>query len=102
VRKTLEQYPDISLARYKSVVREQWAMLVVDEPAAMKALPHLLPADVGTRRKMFQLIKAIRTAGGELEGEAKRRLDEVEEMFDLQNTSSASAPKGEQLAAAHP
>ena len=86
LRQTLEKYPDVTLARYKAVVREQWAMLAVDTEAAMKALSSLLPDDISARRSMFDIVKSIRTAAGELEGEAKRRLDQVEQWFQLDAT----------------
>jgi pimeloyl-ACP methyl ester carboxylesterase len=86
LRRTLEQHPNITLADYKAVVREQWAMLSVDEQAALKALPKLLPSDAAKRHAMFEKIRAIRTAAGELEGEAKRRMAYVQELFDIKST----------------
>ncbi len=90
LRRLQNEYPDITLARYKDVVRQQWAMLTIDQEAALQALPRLLPASVDLRRKLFEEIKAIRTAAGELEGEAKRRLDEMEALFDIESGQSAS------------
>ena len=90
LRRILKEHPNITLARYKAVVREQWAMLTVDEEAALKALPQLLPADNATRRALFEKIKAIRTAAGELEGEAKRRLEEVEALFEIGPTPAGA------------
>ena len=89
LRRTLNAHPDITLAHFKAVVREQWARLVVDEKAALQALPQLLPADVGTRRAMLTNIRTICTATGELDGEAKRRLDEIEVLFDVAGYSRA-------------
>jgi hypothetical protein len=83
LRRILKEYPDITLARYKAVVRQQWAMLTIDQGAALKALSRLLPADAGARRSLFEKVKAIRTAAGELDEEAKRRLDEMEALFDI-------------------
>jgi pimeloyl-ACP methyl ester carboxylesterase len=88
LRRTLEEHADITLAQYKAVVREQWAMLNIDEAAALKALPKLLPSDATRRRAMFEKIRAIRTAAGELEGEAKRRMACVQELFDLKPVST--------------
>jgi pimeloyl-ACP methyl ester carboxylesterase len=94
LRRTLKEYPNITLAHYKAVVREQWAMLTIDEAAAMRALPKLLPADAAKRRAMFEKIKDIRTAAGELEGEAKRRFEEVRRLFDLLARPVAVPVKG--------
>ena len=47
----------ITLAHFKAVVREQWARLVIDEKAALQALPRLLPADADARRALFDEIQ---------------------------------------------
>jgi hypothetical protein len=83
LRGILKAYPDLSLPRYKALVRDQWAMLAIDRDAALKALPGLLPADTKARRELFQKIRTIQTAAGELEAEASRRLDEIETLFDV-------------------
>jgi hypothetical protein len=90
LRRILKAHPEITLARYKAIVREQWARLTIDREAALKALPRLLPADVKARRKLFEEIRAIRTAAGELDGEAKHRLDEMEVLFDIGSRAPAS------------
>jgi pimeloyl-ACP methyl ester carboxylesterase len=92
LRRILEEYPHITLANYKAAVREQWALLTIDEQAAIRSLPHLLPPDSADRRKMFEIIRSIRTAAGELQGEAQRRLDEVEALFDLNAGSLMATP----------
>jgi pimeloyl-ACP methyl ester carboxylesterase len=88
LRRILKEYPQITLARYKAVVREQWAMLTIDAPAALEALPRLLPANAAQRRELLQKIIAIRTANGQPEGEAKRRLDQVRELFSVRTPST--------------
>jgi hypothetical protein len=98
LRLILKAYPDITLARYKAVLRRQWAMLTVGQEAALQSLPSLLPEDVDARRRLFEEIRAIRTAVGELDGEAKRRLDEIEALFDIRarpprRSNSTSQPK---------
>jgi hypothetical protein len=82
LRQTLKAHPDITLARFKAVVHEQWARLVVDEKAALQALPRLLPADADARCALFDEIRRISTATGELEGEGKRRLEEMKALFE--------------------
>ena len=78
----LEANPEVTLAHFKASVRTQWAMLTIDQEAALESLPSLLPQDLEARRNLFEKIKTIRTAAGELKGEAKRRLDEIEVMFN--------------------
>jgi pimeloyl-ACP methyl ester carboxylesterase len=94
LRRILKEYPQITLAHYKAVVREQWAMLTIDEGAALRALPKLLPTDAAKRRAMFARIRDIRTAAGELEGEAKRRFEEVRRLFDIEARPVAAPIKG--------
>lgn len=87
LRRALKGHPEITPDRFKAVVREQWARLVLDERAAVQALPRLLPAGVEARRTLFDqvsdLIRTLSTAVGELEGEAKRRRDEVQALFEM-------------------
>lgn len=86
LRGILKAHPKLAVASFKAIVRQQWAMLVIDTQRALKELPRLLPREARTRRRLFEGIKAIRSAAGELEGEAKRRLDEIEELFDIKAT----------------
>lgn len=83
LRLILKEHPEITLARYKEVLRQQWAMLTIDQEAALKTLPNLLPADADARRALFEKVIAIRTAAGPLDGQAKRRLDEIEALFEI-------------------
>ena len=62
LRRTLKAYPDISLGRFKTTVRDQWARLVIDEKEALRTLPRLLPAEYAERRAFG------RQAGGDLYG----------------------------------
>src|SRR5215471_10256683 len=94
LRRILKEYPNITLAHYKAVVREQWAMLTIDERASSEALPKLLPPDPAKRRAMFEKIREIRTAAGELQGEAKRRFEEVRRLFNLEARPAAAPTKG--------
>lgn len=82
LRRTLKAHPDISLAHFKAVVREQWARLVIDEKAALRALPRLLPADATARRALCKEIRETCAAIGAPEGETKRRLEEMKNLFE--------------------
>lgn len=93
LRGILKAHPDITLARYKAVVREQWARLTIDQEAALQALPQLLPPDAESRRGLFKQFRAIRAAAGELDGEAKRRMDEMESLFEIGPVSAPAATR---------
>jgi pimeloyl-ACP methyl ester carboxylesterase len=77
LRKLLLAYPEVSPAEFKAAVREQWAILAVDERAAIEALPELLPADAAARRALSDQLQAIVAATGTLNAGGKRRLREI-------------------------
>ncbi len=76
LRKLLLQYPEVPPAEFKAAVREQWAILAVDERAAIKALPQLLPADARARRSFSDLVQTM-AATAKLKADGQRRLTEV-------------------------
>jgi pimeloyl-ACP methyl ester carboxylesterase len=92
LRRTMKAYPDITLAHFKTVVREQWARLVIDEESAVQALPKLLPAEAQARRALYDQIKSISTAAGELDEEAVRRLEEMKVLFQRGACAHAAEP----------
>ena len=77
LRKLLLAHPEVSPAEFKAAVREQWAILTVDERAAIEALPQLLPADATVRRAFSDLVQATVAATGKLNADGQRRLSEV-------------------------
>lgn len=92
LRKLLLAHPEVSPAEFKAAVREQWAILAVDERAAIEALPRLLPADAKARRALSDQLQAIVAATGKLNAGGKRRLKEVMHLL-VANTSRRSATK---------
>jgi pimeloyl-ACP methyl ester carboxylesterase len=77
LRKLLLAYPDVTETEFKAAVREQWAILTVDERAAIEALPQLLPADAGARRDFSMLVQRTLPAIGKLNVEGQRRFRKV-------------------------
>jgi hypothetical protein len=70
----------MSLPEFKSIVREQSNMLLVDQKRALEAIPSMLPANPQTREKAFEMIKQILSArGADLEDNQKLR--EVAALF---------------------
>ena len=57
------------MSDFKALVREQFNMLLIDQEAALAALPSMLPPDGETRREAFELIKQVLGASGELSAE---------------------------------
>jgi hypothetical protein len=58
-------------------VREQWAILAVDERAAMEVVPQLLPADPTVRRAFCDFVQSTVAATGKLNADGQRRLSEI-------------------------
>ncbi|HSF58504.1 MAG TPA: DUF3141 domain-containing protein [Candidatus Binatia bacterium] len=99
LRKLLLEHPEVSPSDFKAAVREQWAILAVDEQAAIDALPQLLPADPTTRRDLSDQLQAIVAATGKLKPEGQRRLRRVLDLLAA-NTDQAPASRSERQFAA--
>jgi len=82
LRKLLLAHPEISPADFKAALREQWAILTIDERAAIETLPRLLPTDAAERRALFETIRAILMATGDLGADGQRRLSEIKPLFE--------------------
>jgi pimeloyl-ACP methyl ester carboxylesterase len=81
----------LPLADFKTLVREQFYMLLIDQEAALAALPKLLPDDLEVRRRAFELLKHILSASGDFSAEDQARLARVAGLFGLDATSKESA-----------
>jgi len=81
LRRIRDNYPDITLAEFKRIVREQFYMLMLDNEGALSAIPSMLPAEPETRQKAIELIKDVLSAAGELSDDDRERLQRVERLF---------------------
>jgi pimeloyl-ACP methyl ester carboxylesterase len=70
----------LTLEAFKQTVREQYFSLMLDEEAALAAIPDMLPADTGKRTRILQAVRRTAEAGGEESGETAR-LAKLEELF---------------------
>jgi len=82
LRKLLLAHPEVSPAEFKAAVREQWAILAVDERAAIEALRQLLP-DATARRAFADFIQATVTAVGKLNADGQHRLSKVLHLLEV-------------------
>jgi Protein of unknown function (DUF3141) len=82
-RRIREEHGDMSLADFKALVREQFNILLIDQEAALAAIPSMLPADAETRQKAYGLISQLMNARGELSAEDKKRMSEIARLFGL-------------------
>jgi hypothetical protein len=59
------------------------AILLIDEQAALAALPSLLPPDAETRSEAFDAVKQVVEACGETSEEDEKRLNEIGRLFGI-------------------
>jgi hypothetical protein len=78
-----EAHTELSLAAFKTLVREQLNMLHIDQDAALAAIPSMLPADAETRVKAFDMICEVLSARGPLSTEDRGRLAQVGRLFGV-------------------
>ncbi|WP_018237365.1 DUF3141 domain-containing protein [Ensifer sp. BR816] len=73
----------LTLPEFKALLRKQYFMLLIDEEAALAAIPKLLPEDLDERRSAFDALSEILQASGAVTGAAAERMGRVETLFGL-------------------
>jgi hypothetical protein len=81
----------LTLARFKTMVREQFFMLLLEPEASLAAIPKLLPQNVEERRAGLAVIRDVLSASAEISGEIAKRLDRVTQLFGLTTEPQAKA-----------
>jgi len=89
VRRLRSRYGDMPLSEFKTLLRDQFAMLLIDEKAALAALPSLLPADPATRSEGFDAIRQVAAACGEISALDEKRLSEIGRLFGIGEEGAA-------------
>ncbi|MGB9045590.1 MAG: DUF3141 domain-containing protein, partial [Pseudolabrys sp.] len=74
--------PRLSLAEFKALVREQFYLLLIDQEAALAAIPKMLLDNAAARQQMLDVIKRVLTACGPLDGEDQARLARITRLFE--------------------
>ena len=82
-RRIREAHGDMPIAEFKTLVREQFTILLIDQEAALAAIPSMLPTDVESREKAYDLINQVLSARGELTAEERKRMSEIARLFGL-------------------
>jgi pimeloyl-ACP methyl ester carboxylesterase len=90
IRQRLKQMEPLSLAAFKALVRDQHAMLLIDPPAALAAIPSMLPSEADKRTKALGLIRQVAESGGPLSKEGEERFRQLEALFDGRTNSPAT------------
>lgn len=75
--------PRLTLTEFKMLVREQFFMLLLDQEAALAAIPKLLPGNANARHAAFAAIREVLSASAAISGEVATRLKRVAELFGI-------------------
>jgi hypothetical protein len=73
----------LTLSQFKTMVREQFFMLLLEPDASLAAIPKLLPKNAEQRRAGVAVIRDVLSASAEISGEVAKRLDRVTQLFGL-------------------
>lgn len=73
----------LTLPEFKMLVREQFFMLLLDQEAALAAIPKLLPDAAEDRRAAFAKIREVLSASAAISGEVATRLERVAKLFGV-------------------
>jgi hypothetical protein len=91
IRRSQSGMPQLPLADFKALVREQYLLLLIDPEASVAAIPSMLPADPEVRLETLELLKRILSASREIAGEAAERLKRIERLFRVDRDLMAVA-----------
>jgi len=92
VRRLRGRYGDIPLSEFKTLIRDQYFMLLIDKDASLSAIPSMLPPDTETRKQAFDLVKEVMTAIGELSPEDEQRLSDMGLLFGIGDGATVPFP----------
>jgi hypothetical protein len=82
MRLATTDHQKLTLSQFKAMVREQFFMLLIDQEAALAAIPALLPPTAEERQAALAAIRDVISASGEPVGEAADRLKRIIKLFD--------------------
>jgi hypothetical protein len=83
MRDARPEHRRMALGEFKALVREQHLMLIIDEEAALRAIPALLPKAVEERRAAFATLRHVIEASGAPGDAPAARLQRVAALFGL-------------------
>ena len=85
----------MTLAQFKTLVREQFFMLLLDPVASLAAIPNMLPQEMEPRRAVFTAIRDVLSVSRDISGVTAKRLDRIAQLFGVsdgaQETSDPQA-----------
>jgi pimeloyl-ACP methyl ester carboxylesterase len=91
-RRLREAHGEMPLADFKAMVREQFFMLLIDQDAALAAIPAMLPEDRETRQQALALIQQVLGARGSLSPGDEEKLAQIARLFGETANARNEAP----------
>jgi Protein of unknown function (DUF3141) len=92
VRRLRGKYGDIPLSEFKTLIRDQYFMLLIDEGASLAAIPSMLPSEAETRSQAFDVVKEVMAAVGKPSPEDEKRLREIGGLFGVEQGEAITIP----------
>ena len=86
-RRIRKAHGELPISEFKALLREQFLILLIDEKAALAAIPSMLPGGAEARENAYGLITEVLGARGGLSAEDSKRLGEIAELFGLDGGS---------------
>jgi len=91
IRHAQEDMPSLPLSEFKSLVREQFCMLLIDREACLAALPALVSPDSDARRKILTLIREVLSSRGTLTKEEEDRMHQVAQLLSVDDRAAGDS-----------
>jgi hypothetical protein len=91
IRMAERDKPHLSLSEFKATVRTQYFILLIDQAAALAAMPAMLPSNGEDRRRALAILRQVVSAGGDVTGEVANRLDRMTRLFEREGTPGGRA-----------
>jgi hypothetical protein len=88
------EHDGMTLEAFKQTLRDQFFCLLLDQEAALAALPKMLPADKAARDKMLEVIRNCAEAAGRVTGARAERLAEIENIFNAEREETPTRSPG--------
>ena len=76
--------------RFKALVRDQYFMLLLDEDAALAAIPAMLPANADERRNALVMLSKLVSVRGEPTPDVTKRVERVAALFEAERSLGAT------------
>jgi hypothetical protein len=86
-----DQGSRLTLPQFKTMVREQFFMLLLEPDASLAAIPKLLPQSLEERRAAFAVVHDVLSVSAEISGEIATRLNRVAQLFGLEAGAAREA-----------